>query len=120
MPWAFKLCLAKVTGPSLLYMTVGLPLQGWDIWQLLTALSSSNRHKLIVKPSQLVVHCIIWIHHRRFEQAADCQDVNKDLTPKDQDKDLTPKDKDLVDLTPQGQGPHPQGPGQGQGLEICP
>src|SRR6218665_152937 len=22
MPWAFKLCLAKVTGPSLLYMTV--------------------------------------------------------------------------------------------------
>ena len=24
MPWAIKLCLAKVTGPSLLYMTVGL------------------------------------------------------------------------------------------------
>ena len=44
------------------------------------------------------------------------RDVNKDLTPKDQDKDLTPKDKDLLDLTPQGQGPDPQG----QGLEICP
>jgi len=28
MPWAFKLCLAKVTGPSLLYMTVGLRLHG--------------------------------------------------------------------------------------------
>ena len=45
------------------------------------------------------------------------QDKAKDLTPKDQDKDLTPKDqdkdKDLLDLTPQG-------PGQGQGLEICP
>jgi len=27
MPWAFKLCLAKVTGPSLLYMTVGLRVQ---------------------------------------------------------------------------------------------
>jgi len=24
MTWAFKLCLAKVTGPSLFYMTVGL------------------------------------------------------------------------------------------------
>ena len=56
------------------------------------------------------------------------RDVNKDLTPKDQDKDkdLTPrdqdKDKDLLDLTLQGQrqGPDPQGPGQGQGLEICP
>ena len=24
IPWAFKLCLAKVTGPSLLHMTVGL------------------------------------------------------------------------------------------------
>src|SRR6218665_3318087 len=49
------------------------------------------------------------------------RDQNKDLTPKDQDKDkdLTPKDKDLLDLTPQGQGPNPQGPGQGQGLEIC-
>ena len=39
------------------------------------------------------------------------RDVNKDLTPKDQDKDI-------LDLTPQGQGPDPQGPGQG--LEICP
>ena len=52
------------------------------------------------------------------------QDKDKDLTPKDQDKDkdLTPKDKDkdLLNLTPQGQGPDPQGPGQGQGLEICP
>src|SRR6218665_621054 len=28
MPWAFKLCLAKVTGPSLLYMTVGLRVHG--------------------------------------------------------------------------------------------
>jgi len=28
MPWAFKLCLAKVTGPSLLYMTVGLCVHG--------------------------------------------------------------------------------------------
>ena len=48
------------------------------------------------------------------------RDVDKDLTPKDQDKDkdLTPKDqdKDLLNLTPQGQGPDPQG----QGLEICP
>ena len=44
------------------------------------------------------------------------RDVNKDLTPKDkdlthkdQDKVLTPKDqdKDLLDLTPQGQGPDP-------------
>jgi len=26
--WAFKLCLAKVTGPSLLYMTVGLRVHG--------------------------------------------------------------------------------------------
>jgi len=50
------------------------------------------------------------------------RDANKDLTPKDkdltlkdQDKDLTPKD--LLDLTPQGQEPDPQGPGQG--LEIC-
>ena len=57
-------------------------------------------------------------------QHPNSRDVNKDLTPKDQDKDkdLTPKDqdkeKDLLDLTPQGQGPDPQGPGQG--LEICP
>ena len=49
------------------------------------------------------------------------QDMDKDLTPKDQDKDkdLAPKeqdkDKDLPELTPQGQGPDPQG----QGLEIC-
>src|SRR6218665_38244 len=28
MPWAFKLCLAKVTGPSLVYMTVGLRVNG--------------------------------------------------------------------------------------------
>src|SRR6218665_2800493 len=28
MPWAFKLCLAKVAGPSLLYMTVGLRVHG--------------------------------------------------------------------------------------------
>jgi len=28
MPWAFKLCLAKVTGPSLVYMTVGLRVHG--------------------------------------------------------------------------------------------
>jgi len=28
MPWAFKLCLAKVTRPSLLYMTVGLRVHG--------------------------------------------------------------------------------------------
>jgi len=28
MPWAFKLCLAKVTGPSLLYMNVGLRVHG--------------------------------------------------------------------------------------------
>src|SRR6218665_3851968 len=46
------------------------------------------------------------------------RDVNKDLTPKDQDKDkdLTPKDqdKDLLYLTPQGQGPDPQGRGGGR------
>jgi len=28
MPWAFKLCLANVTGPSLLYMIVGLRVHG--------------------------------------------------------------------------------------------
>jgi len=28
MPWAFKLCLAKVTGHSLLYITVGLRVHG--------------------------------------------------------------------------------------------
>src|SRR6218665_3282871 len=49
MPWAFKLCLAKVTAPSLLYMTVAYVytvnrccqgrLHGWVFWQLLTALS---------------------------------------------------------------------------------
>jgi len=26
--WAFKLCLAKVTGPSMLYMTLGLRVNG--------------------------------------------------------------------------------------------
>src|SRR6218665_3212495 len=49
IPWAFKLCLAKVTGPSLLYVTVGYVytvnrcclerLHGWVFWQLLTALA---------------------------------------------------------------------------------
>ena len=67
----------------------------------------------------------VWTAHERWEPLI--RDVNKDLTPKDQDKDLTPKDKDLtpkdqdkdlLDLTPQGQGPHPQGPGKG--FEICP
>src|SRR6218665_3594639 len=48
MPWAFKLCLAKVTAPSLLYMTVAYVytvnrcclerLHGWVFWQLLRAL----------------------------------------------------------------------------------
>ena len=28
MPWAFKLCLTKMAEPSLLYMTVGLRVQG--------------------------------------------------------------------------------------------
>src|SRR6218665_1922807 len=55
MPWAFKLCLAKVTGPSLVYMTVGLHvhmytvnrsclerLPGWVFWQLLTALTGTG------------------------------------------------------------------------------
>src|SRR6218665_2668626 len=43
MPWAFKLCLAKVTGPSQAYVyTVNRSclerLPGWVFWQLLTAL----------------------------------------------------------------------------------
>src|SRR6218665_272380 len=66
-----------------------------------------------------------WIRHCLTPTAPRPKDQDKDLldlTPKDQDKDLTPKDqdKDLLDLTPQGQGqgPDPQGPGQG--LEICP
>src|SRR6218665_4115898 len=51
MPWAFKLCLATVTGPSLVYMTVAYVytvnrsclerLPGWVFWQLLTALETS-------------------------------------------------------------------------------
>src|SRR6218665_1347430 len=51
MPWAFKLCLAKVTRPSLLYMTVGLcmrclhRLHGWVFWELLTALLINNYYK---------------------------------------------------------------------------
>src|SRR6218665_978276 len=59
MPWAFKLCLAKVTAPSLLYMTVAYmytvnrccleQLHGWVFWQLLTALSLS---RMVVKPHQ--------------------------------------------------------------------
>src|SRR6218665_2961239 len=50
MPWAFKLCLATVTGPSLVYMTVAYVytvnrcclerLPGWVFWQLLTALET--------------------------------------------------------------------------------
>ena len=69
------------------------------------------------------VYCILFRDVNKDLTLKD-QDNDKDLTPKDQDKDkdLTPKDKDkdLLDLTPQGQGPDPQGPGQGQGLEICP
>src|SRR6218665_3879492 len=86
----------------------------------------------------IVLYCIVSVHLysascSAHQPEALPRDVNKDLTPKDQDKDkdlntqpkeLTPKDqdkdKDLLDLTPQGQGPDPQGPGQGQGLEICP
>ena len=37
LPWAFKLCLATVTGPSLLYMTVGLGVH--CTWLILAAYS---------------------------------------------------------------------------------
>jgi len=53
MPWAFKLCLAKVTGPSLVYITVGHVytfnrcclerLHGWVFWHLLTALFHTRK-----------------------------------------------------------------------------
>src|SRR6218665_2913581 len=75
MPWAFKLCLAKVTGPSLIYMSVGLRvhgsclerLPGWVFWQLLTALTKHHSpetllvslyNKLVSAVSHQQVSCL--------------------------------------------------------------
>ena len=84
MPWAFKLCLAKVTGPSLLYMTVSL--HGWVIWQLLTALSKRhpNSHVfafLTTSANYMCLHIIIItaIHKKYRKYFVICQIIARKL-----------------------------------------
>jgi len=59
MPWAFKLGLAKVTGPSLLYMTVGLRVHGQSL--LPTAVTGMGLLTTFDSPSYssiaLALHC---------------------------------------------------------------